>query len=64
MILNNIKIIQQNENQYLFYLSNNMCICNLILPINSKNAFMANAKVMESISKILAVRFGAYDKKE
>lgn len=60
MILNNIGIVQSG-NKYLLYLPTNICIGQLVMPPD--NAYMADAKALEYITKAVAIRWGVYQKK-
>lgn len=62
MIINNIGVIQQKGSQYLLYLPNNICVGHLAMP--SDNQYIEDAKVLQDITKSIAVRWNVYEKKK
>lgn len=60
MVINNIGI-HQNGNLYTFYLENNKCIAQLVMPPD--NQYAEDINHINVIAKELALRWGAIQKK-
>lgn len=60
-MINNINVIQ-NNNEYLFYTPQNICIAHLILPPDGQYAM--DAKLLAMITKPIAQRWGVIQRQD